>query len=135
MTDLQKTLQSDWRIWIPVFLWLAGGSVSLVNAHFENKKALSAIQIELSTLAKDFEVALPEMAARTSNLATETAAEQLRQWARINALEEVVASGVATELATQARVEALTAAVGDLRADVRTNNSLLRDVLSRGRFE
>ena len=57
------------------------------------------------------------------------AAEDLRQWARINQNERAVADVVALEAAISARLTAIDSNVERLNGDVRINNSLLRELL------
>ena len=70
-----------------------------------------------------------EQIAAQSDLENNFAEENLRQWARINDNGNAVQEVIAQTRALQVGQNGIASNVGQLRADVRETNSLIRDLL------
>jgi len=74
----------------------------------------SYINAELRTIVQDVE---------------NQAAEDLRQWDRINSTEDIVQQAIALEQATATAITAVQNDITVLRDDIRINSSLLRELI------
>lgn len=108
----QDEKRAIWKAFIPIFILFLGYGLGGLWWAAKLDASMSSLEDKVEKQVVD------------------TSEENLRQWNRINAVEREAAAAKAQNGATTATLDALRDSVKDLRQDIRTNNELLREVLS-----